>query len=48
MWMRGQTTIRPAGSPENPFLNYVGALRAFSDTDQINNELREVLGNLPS
>lgn len=32
----GQTTIRPAGAPENPFLKYLGALPAFSDTDQIN------------
>ena len=32
----GQTTIRPAGAPENPFLKYVGALTAFSGADQIN------------
>ena len=32
----GQTTIRPPGASENPFLKYVGALPAFSDTDQIN------------
>lgn len=32
----GQTTIRPAGAPENPFLKYLRALPAFSDTDQIN------------
>ena len=36
----GRTTIRPAGAPENPFLNYVGALPAFSSADQINAWIR--------
>lgn len=33
---KDRTTIRPAASPQNPFVKYVGALPAFSDTDQIN------------
>jgi AbrB family looped-hinge helix DNA binding protein len=36
----GRTTIRPASAPENPFLKYIGALPAFSSTDQINEWLR--------
>jgi len=32
----GRTTIRPTGAPENPFLKYLGALPAFTNTKQIN------------
>lgn len=38
----GRTTIRPAGAPENPFAKYVGALPAFSGTDQINAWVRSL------
>jgi antitoxin PrlF len=31
-----RTTIRPARTPENPFLKYVGALPAFSGVRQVN------------
>lgn len=39
---KGQTTIRPAAAPENPFVKYVGALPAFSDAHQINAWVREL------
>lgn len=32
----GRTTIRPAGSPDNPFLKYIGALPAFASKKAIN------------
>jgi antitoxin PrlF len=31
-----RTTIRPASAPENPFMKYVGALPAFSNTREVN------------
>jgi antitoxin PrlF len=31
-----RTTIRPARAPENPFVRYVGALPAFSNSHEIN------------
>jgi antitoxin PrlF len=37
---KDRTTIRPARSPENPFLKHVGALPVFFDTHQINAWLR--------
>jgi AbrB family looped-hinge helix DNA binding protein len=33
---KDRTTIRPARSPENPFLKYVGALPAFSSIHEVN------------
>lgn len=33
---KDRTTIRPARSPENPFLKYVGALPAFSSIHEAN------------
>jgi antitoxin PrlF len=38
----GRTTIRPAGAPDNPFEKYVGALPAFSHTDQIHAWVRSL------
>ena len=32
----GHTTIRPARAPENPFVEYAGALPAFSGVDEAN------------
>lgn len=31
-----RTTIRPARAPENPFVEYAGALPAFSGVDEAN------------
>lgn len=37
-----RTTIRPARSPENPFVKYVGALPAFSGAQEINAWVRSL------
>jgi antitoxin PrlF len=37
-----RTTIRPARAPENPFEKYVGALPAFSSTQELNAWVRRL------
>jgi AbrB family looped-hinge helix DNA binding protein len=32
----GQTVLRPAGPPENPFERYIGSLPAFKNATEIN------------
>jgi len=38
----GQTILRPAQGPENPFVKYVGAHRAFSTLDEVNEWVRDL------
>lgn len=38
----GQTVIRPARGPENPFAKYAGALPAFSSVAEINKWVRSL------
>lgn len=38
----GQTTLRRARGPENPFLKYVGALPAFSNVREVNAWVRSL------
>ncbi len=39
---QGQTILRPARTQKNPFLDFLGALPAFSNIDQIQQWVREL------
>ena len=44
----GRTILRPLRSEKNPFVEYVGALPAFSSHDQINAWVRELRDDEPA
>ena len=41
----GQTVLRPAHSPENPFEKYVGSLPAFQNKREINRWVASLRGS---